>query len=147
MHLKITFAKTSAILFKRRWFNWKWTSENLHHACCYSLVFLRHTCSLVINVRHSVCGHVLSSPLTITWNRQCAMHDEWFMMTSSNGHFPHYWPFVRRLRRSPVNSPHKGQWCGALMFFFYLRLNKRSSKQSWGWWFEKPSPLGVIARG
>ena len=31
-------------------------------------------------------------------------------------HFPLYWPFVRGLRRSPVNSPHKGQWCGALMF-------------------------------
>ena len=23
--------------------------------------------------------------------------------------------------------------------FFYLRLNKRFSKQSWGWWFETPS--------
>ena len=22
---------------------------------------------------------------------------------------------------------------------FYLRLNKRVSKQSWGWWFERPS--------
>ena len=31
-------------------------------------------------------------------------------------HFPRYWPFVRRIHRSPVNSPHKGQWCGALMF-------------------------------
>ena len=39
----------------------------------------------------------------------------------------------------PVNSPHKGQWRGALMFFFYLRLNKRLSKQQWGWWFEMPS--------
>ena len=39
----------------------------------------------------------------------------------------------------PVNSPHKGQWRGALMFFFYLRLNKRLSKQPWGWWFETPS--------
>ena len=36
----------------------------------------------------------------------------------------------------PLNSPHKGQWRGALMFFIYLRLNKRLSKQSWGWWFE-----------
>ena len=27
-----------------------------------------------------------------------------------------YWPFVRRIHRSPVNSPHKGQWRGALMF-------------------------------
>ena len=31
-------------------------------------------------------------------------------------HFPHYWPFVRGIHRSPVNSPEKGQWRGALMF-------------------------------
>ena len=31
-------------------------------------------------------------------------------------HFPRYWPFVRGINRSPVKSPHKGQWRGALMF-------------------------------
>ena len=31
-------------------------------------------------------------------------------------HFPRYRPFVRGIHRSPVNSPHKGQWRGALMF-------------------------------
>ena len=31
-------------------------------------------------------------------------------------HFPPNWPFVREIHRSPVNSPHKGQWRGALMF-------------------------------
>ena len=31
-------------------------------------------------------------------------------------HLPRYWPFVRGIHRSPVNSPHKGQWRGALMF-------------------------------
>ena len=31
-------------------------------------------------------------------------------------HFPRYWPFVREIHRSPVISPHKGQWRGALMF-------------------------------
>ena len=30
--------------------------------------------------------------------------------------FPGYWPFVRGINRSPVNSSHKGQWRGALMF-------------------------------
>ena len=30
--------------------------------------------------------------------------------------FPRNWPFVRGIHRSPVNSPHKGQWRGALMF-------------------------------
>ena len=31
-------------------------------------------------------------------------------------HFPRHWPFVRGIHRSPVNSLHKGQWHGALMF-------------------------------
>ena len=31
-------------------------------------------------------------------------------------HFPRCWSFVRGIHRSPVNSPHKGQWRGALMF-------------------------------
>ena len=30
--------------------------------------------------------------------------------------FPRYWPFVCGIHRWPVNSPHKGQWRGALMF-------------------------------
>ena len=31
-------------------------------------------------------------------------------------HFSRFWPFVRGIHRSPMNSPHKGQWCGVLMF-------------------------------
>ena len=31
-------------------------------------------------------------------------------------HFPRYWPFVRGINRLPMNSPHNGQWRGALMF-------------------------------
>ena len=31
-------------------------------------------------------------------------------------HFPRYLPFVWGIQRSSVNSPHKGQWRGALMF-------------------------------
>ena len=39
-------------------------------------------------------------------------------------HFPRYWPFVRGIHRSPVNSPHKGQWRGALMFtLVWARIN------------------------
>ena len=53
-------------------------------------------------------------------------------------HFLRYWPFVRGIHRWLVNSLHKGQWRGALMFVFYLRLNKRSSKQSRRGWFETP---------
>ena len=34
-------------------------------------------------------------------------------------HFPRYWPFFRGIQRSPVNSPHKGQWREALMFSLF----------------------------
>ena len=32
-------------------------------------------------------------------------------------YLPRYWPFMRGIHRSSVNSPHKGQWHEALMFF------------------------------
>ena len=52
-------------------------------------------------------------------------------------HFPRYWTFVRRITRSPVNSPHKGQCRGALMFsLIFARKKKRLSKESW---FKTPS--------
>ena len=64
-------------------------------------------------------------------------------MTSSNGNiFPRHWPFVRQIHRTPVNSPHKGQWRGALMFSLICGLNKRLSKQWRGWWFET-QPLSL----
>ena len=37
--------------------------------------------------------------------------------------FPRYWPFVQGIHRSPVNSPHKGQWRGALIFCVSARIN------------------------
>ena len=46
-------------------------------------------------------------------------------------HFLCYWPLVRGIHRSPVTRNFN--------VFFDLRLNKRLSKQSWGWWFETPS--------
>ena len=54
-------------------------------------------------------------------------------------HFPRYWPFVRGIHWSPLNSRHKVQWRRALMFTLICPPNKRLSKQSWGWWFEMPS--------
>ena len=39
-------------------------------------------------------------------------------------HFARYWPFVRGIHRSPVNSQHKGQWRGALIFsLIYTWIN------------------------
>ena len=52
-------------------------------------------------------------------------------------HFPRYWPFVWRIHRSPVNSPHKGKWRGTV--FFDPHLNTWLSKQSIRRWFQTPS--------
>ena len=62
----------------------------------------------------------------------------WKQHTSSSW-WRHHWSFVRGIHRCPVNSPHKGQWRGALMFSLICALNKRLNKQSWGWWFETPA--------
>ena len=47
-------------------------------------------------------------------------------------HFPRYWPFVRGIHRSPTPVTR------SFDVFFDLRLNKRLSKQSWGWWCGTP---------
>ena len=48
----------------------------------------------------------------VCWSTHCGLHDDVIKWK----HFPRHWPFVRGIYRSPVNSPHKGQWRGALMF-------------------------------
>ena len=45
-------------------------------------------------------------------HHQFTQHDD----VIKSKHFPRYWQFVRGIHRSPVNSPHKGQWHGALVF-------------------------------
>ena len=43
-------------------------------------------------------------------------HRTWHDDVIKWNHFPRYWPFVWGIHRPPVNSPHKGQRRGALMF-------------------------------
>ena len=60
-------------------------------------------------------------PQTSIW--QCASINvsRWLILSHHDDvikwkHFPRSWPFVWGIYRSPVNSPHKGQWRGALRF-------------------------------
>ena len=72
----------------------------------------------------SFCSHPNSNELITT--SFCTWHDSYAIVALKKichhddvikwKHFPRYWPFVRGIHRSPVNSPHKGQWRGALMF-------------------------------
>ena len=52
-------------------------------------------------------------------------------------HFPCQLAFERGIHRSPVNSPHKGQWRGALMFCLICAWTVE--KKSGRWRFETPS--------
>ena len=64
----------------------------------YLLFFLKHSFSTV-------------------WHKQNGWHytkKSWWRHEMEI--FPRNWPFVRGIHQSPVNSPHKSQWRGALMF-------------------------------
>ena len=56
---------------------------------------------------------IMATPIFSTWFCPIqSIHDDVIQWK----HFPRYWPFVRGIHRSPVNSSHKGQWRRALMF-------------------------------
>ena len=48
--------------------------------------------------------------------RDSSEHDQYMKMSSNGNIFCVNVPFVRRIPRSPVNSPDKGPWRGAQMF-------------------------------
>ena len=67
--------------------------------------------------------HMFSNSTTLSWlvrkhtsaisiDRVFTIHDDVIKWR----HFPRYWPFVQGIHRPPVNSPHKGQWRGCLVF-------------------------------
>ena len=76
------------------------------------------TDTIVVNER-PLCLHCLRIRYIATFNIYVidgraagAAHDDVIKWK----HFPRNWPFLRGIYRPPVNSPHKGQWRGALMF-------------------------------
>ena len=87
--------------------------------------------SLLINqiLLRSMMSCAITHPQCVKKAWEISNHDdviEW-------KHFPRYWPFVRGIHRSPVNSPHKGQWRGTLMFSFICTwINVRESNREAG---------------
>ena len=83
-------------------------------------------CCLYAGIKIIIKNAIFSGLLAFRWLWKCskilhernpnscyvANHDDFIKWK----HVPCYWPFVRGIHRSPVNSPHKGQWRGALMF-------------------------------
>ena len=62
------------------------------------------------------------------------------MMTSSNGNIFHVTGHLCGEFTCHRWISHTKASDAELWFFFDLRPNKRFSKQSWGWWFDMPSP-------
>ena len=73
---------------------------------------------------NEIFGLIIHSPVMVSssWiSLETSIPPDWLLTIAHDDvikwkHFPRYWPFVRGIHRSPVNSPHKGQWRGALMF-------------------------------
>ena len=74
--------------------------------CCIMLIFMG------IERNDKVFCTLFKTAHQISQNLMALFHDDVIKLN----HFPRYWPFVREINWSPVNSSHKGQWCGALMF-------------------------------
>ena len=86
---------------RRRWFGTPsrslWRHCNAYDFCMYVCSY----CRIKISLRYAGGCSQFS-----------VFHDDVIKWK----HFPPKWPFVRGIHRSPVNSPHKGQWRGAFMF-------------------------------
>ena len=95
----------------------RWGADERKHQSSVSLAFVRGIHRWPVNSPHK--GPVTCASMT-------SINDEELNQARSSGsshddvikwkHFPRYWPFVRGIHRSPVNSPQKGQRRGALMF-------------------------------
>ena len=91
--------------------------ENLMHFC-FSVLRKMHRKYRIIHLQVDDSIHLLyihiGFILIMFWVffllNQC--HDDVIKWK----HFPRHWTFVRGIHRSPMNSPHKGQWRGALVF-------------------------------
>ena len=57
---------------------------------------------------------IVHSAMAASYRHHCNINFIWWRHQMES--FPCYWPFVRGIHRSPMNSPHKGQWSGALRF-------------------------------
>ena len=85
------------------------------------------------------CVPPWSSYVQTLWNHLRRTSRDYCMMTSSMETFSALLALCAG--NSPVTDEFPSQWPVMRSFdvFFDLRLNKRLSKQSWGWWFETQS--------
>ena len=69
--------------------------------------------------------------MSTSWHRSAFCHDDVIKWK----HFPRNWPLCGEFT-GPGEFPTQRPVTRSFDVFFDLRLNKRLSKQTWGWWFE-----------
>ena len=82
---------------------------NVITCSCIWYLLLAH---YYIHIRYHLCKYILTFIWIHSSKNRLFQHDDVIKWK----HHPRNWPFVRGIHRSPVNSPHKGQWREALMF-------------------------------
>ena len=92
--------------------------------------------------KHHSC-RVIEKLICMTWlhtHAVASMVVQWkSMMTSSNGNISALLAICAGNSPVPGEFPAQRPVTRIFDVFFDLRLNKRLSKPSWGWWFETPS--------
>ena len=139
----------------------QWWTSSITHACIIGPQWVKprllHSPSLVaigLSVGYETRPPIgLQHPFVIGWSKdwdcpvpQCIMgsRDQWEFQLFS------WWRHQMETLSALLaicagNSPVTGEFAAqrpvtrSFDVFFDLRLNKRLSKQSWGWWFETPS--------
>ena len=89
---------------------------NVHKACFFLLPDQAPLTGRVFSTWHQTTNGAQQTKgkhITATTGNLCYRLAWWYHQWNN---FPHYWHFVRGIHRSPVNSPHKGQWRWTLMF-------------------------------
>ena len=98
---------------------------NLLRSCCtWENCYERLKCNFTNQ------PNVYVTVILITWRRnyhgELISMERWWIYHNNVikwKHSAYYRPFVRGIHRSPVNSSHKGQWRGALVFFICAWIN------------------------
>ena len=118
------------MIFSTSWMT-SWSHDCfIKYGFTWWLAILIIDCELIFVITRMYLNYFSASKM-LTWGQS--------MMTSSNGNiFRVTGPLCGELT-GRGEFPTQRPMTGSFDVFFDLCLNKRLSKQSWGWWFETPS--------
>ena len=90
-----------------------WPSSTTQTVLTEEIIFEWHASSTRVKAIRMTC-FILPEMIPLPWVTHHRLSPRWRHQMET---FPRYWPFVRGIHRSPVNSPHKGQ-CDAELWSF-----------------------------